>query len=111
MSHSPVFRASKRAREILAENIEKALAERNEKVVPFADRAAVSKSQVYGILAGKISAQIDTVALIADELGLAPWQLLLPSDVAKELQAAGIETGGGKSGARETSKRRRSSDE
>jgi transcriptional regulator with XRE-family HTH domain len=95
----------------LAENIEKALAERNEKFVPFADRTGISKSQVYGILAGEISARLDTVALIAHGLGLAPWQLLLPSDVAKQLQAAGIDIDGRGSGGRKKPKRRRSSDE
>jgi len=66
-------------RELLASNIREIAGRKGMALNSIADFAAVSRAQLYDVLAGNKAATTDWIAKVADALEVEPWQLLAPS--------------------------------
>lgn len=56
----------------------------------LADRADVSRSQLYDVLAERKGATVDWLARIATALGVSPWQLIAPRSVLEQVGASPV---------------------
>ncbi len=63
-------------RKVLAANIRRTAEKRQLALNHLADRAMVSRSQLYDVLAGNKAPSIDWIAKISEPLGVEPWELL-----------------------------------
>jgi hypothetical protein len=66
-------------RALLAKNIRRHAARKGLAMNALADFAAVSRSQLYDVLASRKAASVDWVAKVAVALEVQPWDLLAPA--------------------------------
>lgn len=63
-------------RKVLASNLRRVAKRKGMSLNALADFAAVSRSQLYDVLAGRKAASTDWLAKIAAPLNVEPWELL-----------------------------------
>ena len=96
-------------RSLLATNLRALATEKKLTLTALADFAAVSRAQLFNVLAGKMSPTLDWLAKVASALDVEPWELLAPlrrsPDAAAKVVGAtprrrGAARGAGPSGRR-----------
>ena len=65
-------------RSLLAKNVRAAAKRKRVALTALADFAAVSRSQLFAVLARETSPTLDWIAKVATALDVEPWQLLAP---------------------------------
>jgi DNA-binding phage protein len=65
-------------RSLLAANVRAAAEGRGVTLTALADFAAVSRAQMFNVVAGKTSPTLDWISKVATALDMEPWQLLAP---------------------------------
>ena len=76
-------------RAVLAENIRAAAEAKGFTVTSAADFAAVSRSQMFDVLAGKTSPTVDWICKVANALDVPPHELLMRRASAKGARPRG----------------------
>jgi DNA-binding phage protein len=69
-------------RTLLAANVRAAARRRRVTLTALADFAAVSRAQLFNVLACKMSPTLDWLVKVATALDVEPWQLLAPGSAA-----------------------------
>lgn len=75
---------SSELRALVAKNIRVAARTKGVALNALADFAAVSRSQLFAILASETSPTLDWMAKIATALDVEPWQLLAPRTTKRD---------------------------
>jgi lambda repressor-like predicted transcriptional regulator len=70
-------------RALVAKNVRAAAKGRGVALTALADFAAVSRSQLFAVLALETSPTLDWIAKVATALDVEPWQLLAPRAAKK----------------------------
>jgi lambda repressor-like predicted transcriptional regulator len=71
-------------RALVAKNVRAAAKRNGVALTALADFAAVSRSQLFAVLAADTSPTLDWIAKIAAALDIEPWQLLAPRTMKRE---------------------------
>lgn len=71
-------------RSLLAKNVRAAAKRKGVALTVLADFAAVSRSQLFAVLALETSPTLDWIAKVATALDVEPWQLLAPRVAKRE---------------------------
>jgi DNA-binding phage protein len=71
-------------RALVAKNVRAAARRKGVALTALADFAAVSRSQLFAVLARETSPTIDWLAKVATALDVEPWQLLMPRPTKRD---------------------------